>query len=143
MPRLAYLLAVALCAGCSDSTTPVPSPVGQWTVTAVNSQPVPAPTPSGRTLFHGTLALTATGVGSVRTCSGATGAELESLDSLAWQETAAGLRFTYRQAVPPDTATVSGETMNWHAKIVEPLLSTSDWDLMRVSTDPSGTASCP
>jgi hypothetical protein len=140
-PPYTILLGISTVA-CSEPVSP--SPVGVWSVTAVNGLTVPAPTTTGRTFRYGELSLAEDQTGSLEYCTGLPVKPGNYV--LRWRFLDfSHLEFTYfntgMENPPVDTAVVNGETLTWNAKVAEPQIGSSFWRLVRTSFDPAEASS--
>jgi hypothetical protein len=124
--------------GCSEPV--LPSATGAWSVDVANGLTMPAATVTGHTLRYGLLKLAEDQTGSLEVCTalpvkGATYA-------LRWRFLdGTRLEFSYfnTTGIQPatDTATVSAQSMNYRAKVVEADIGASNWRLRLVAFDPA------
>ena len=131
------LLAVAV-QGCGEPVLPPAN--GAWLVDVVNGLTMPAPTATGHTLRYGLLKLADDQTGSLQYCTGlpVKGATY----ALRWRFLdGTRLEFAYfnTTGIQPatDTATVSGQSMSYRAKIAEPDIGASNWRLRLAAFDPA------
>jgi hypothetical protein len=133
LPSLLGMTAVA----CGEPV--LSSPIGVWSVSAVNGLTVPTPTTTGHTFRYGDLSLAEDHTGSLEYCTALPVKEGNHV--LRWRFLdSSHLEFTYfntgMENFPPDTAVLSGETLTWNAKVAEPQIGSSFWRLVRTSFDP-------
>jgi hypothetical protein len=138
--RVSYLVSGLLLTGVSCGEPLMPAATGAWSVEVANGLTMPAPTATGHTLRYGLLKLAEDQTGSLEVCT-----------ALPAKATTYGLRWRFLDGTrvefsyfnttgaqpATDTATVSGQSMNYRAKVVEPDIGASNWRLRLVAFDPA------
>jgi hypothetical protein len=137
---------ILLVAGIGCSEPDLPSATGAWSVEVANGLTMPAPTVTGRTLHYGRVRLADDQTGSLEYCLALPFKATTYL--LRWRFLSDNrLEFTYFNTTGSepviDSATASGQSMNYRVKVGEADLGVSIWRLRLVAFDPSeDTTSC-
>jgi hypothetical protein len=133
------ILVAGTAVGCSGEPV-LPPAAGVWAVTVVNGETMPGSTVTGKTLRYGVLELMEDQNGALEYCTSLP-VKL-SKHILRWRFLdGTRLELTYFNTTgnepPVDTATVTGQTMNYRAKVAEPDIGASNWRLVLTGLDPS------
>jgi hypothetical protein len=133
------ILVVGTAVGCSGEPV-LPPAAGVWAVTVVNGETMPGSTVTGKTLRYGVLELMEDQNGALEYCTSLP--VKVSRHILRWRFLdGTRLELTYFNTTgnepPVDTATVTGQTMNYRAKVAEPDIGASNWRLVLTGLDPS------
>jgi hypothetical protein len=133
------ILVAGTAVGCSGEPV-LPPAAGVWGVTVVNGETMPGSTVTGKTLRYGVLELMEDQNGALEYCTSLP--VKVSKHILRWRFLdGTRLELTYFNTTgnepPVDTATVTGRTMNYRAKVAEPDIGASNWRLVLTGLDPS------
>jgi hypothetical protein len=118
----------------------MPLAIGVWAVEVMNGLTMPAPTNTGHILRYGVLRLAEDQNGSVEYCTALP--PKENAYPFRWRFLdKSRLEFSYFNTTgsqpAADTATVSGQSMNYRPKVVESEIGASNWRLRLVGWDPA------